>query len=246
MVPSAAQILIRRTSPTRRRSRTVRSSWSMAAASPSTRPAGIAGWATERPSTWVMARASETASSSAASRLRAPVARTTTTSVTNPAARNCATGFVNQRMGCAPPERARSEVDHTSAHLAVTHGLEHHRVGSGEVDDHALDLEGAAPGRRGGRAAVADRAVVADGPAPLLAGDVAVDLALDLEAAVVGLDLELPAGAGAAAAGADDPGVATAAAGAAVVVARRVVAAAAGAAVVVTRRVVAAAGAAAV
>ncbi len=43
-----------------------------------------------------------------------------------------------------------------------------------------------------------------------LAGLVAVDLALDLEAAVVGLDLELPVGAVGAAAGLDDPVVVTA------------------------------------
>ena len=105
-------------------------------------------------------------------------------------------------MGCAPPA-TRSVVDHTSAHLAVAHGPEDERVGARQVDDLALDVEGAAARRRGGRAAVADRAVVADGPAPLLARDVAVDLALDLEPAVVGLDLELPVGAAAAAAGAD-------------------------------------------
>ena len=72
---------------------------SMAAASPSVRPGGIAGWATDRASTQVSERASAIASSSAAERLRALVASTTTTSTTNPAARNCATGFVNQRMG---------------------------------------------------------------------------------------------------------------------------------------------------
>ena len=49
---------------------------------------GIAGWATDRASTQVSERASAIASSSAAERLRALVASTTTTSVTNPAARN--------------------------------------------------------------------------------------------------------------------------------------------------------------
>src|SRR5690349_526679 len=112
----------------------------------------------------------------------------------------------------------RSVVDHTPAHLAVAHGTEHEGVGAGQVDDRALDLERAAPRGGGGGAAVAHGPVVTERPAPPLAGDVRVDLALDLEAAVVGLDLELPVGAGAAAAGADHAVVVAAATAAVVVV----------------------------
>src|SRR6478609_7429692 len=95
----------------------------------------------------------------------------------------------------------RSVVDHTPAHLAVTHRAEHEGVGAGEVNHLALDLERAAARGGGGDATVAHGAVVAQCPAPPLAGHVGVDLALDLEAAVVGLDLELPAGPAAAAPG---------------------------------------------
>ena len=77
-------------------------------------------------------------------------------------------------------------------------------VGAGPVADEPVDREraAAAAGRAGGAGDAG--AVVEDADLPGLAGAVGVELVLDLEAAVVGLGLELPDAGGARAAGALD------------------------------------------
>src|SRR5262245_11476479 len=99
-----------------------------------------------------------------------------------------------------------SEVEVSPAQLAAV-GVarpESDRVGSVGVDEQTTDLEG--PARTAGLLAATGRdvAVVQDPPVPRLAVAVAVDLALDLDAPVLGAGLQLPFRGARASAAADD------------------------------------------
>src|SRR5688572_30105057 len=196
MVPSGAQILILSTSRTSSCSATWRSKRSTAPASPSARPRGTAGSATEWARTSVVARASLIASWLAARPLSTQVPTAMSTPVRTPATRNWATGLRTMRTD-APPrasgaqDRARrpgrrSDPHDAAADLAAARvaGPEDDGVGAAQVDHAPLDLEGAARAAGGGPAASGHRAVVPEDPAPVLTVAVAVHLALDLETAV--------------------------------------------------------------
>src|SRR3954468_7698639 len=91
------------------------------------------------------------------------------------------------------PMRTPSEAHPGHAHRAAAgvHGAEPERVRPGRVVRATLDVEGPARGPRGGVVPGGHPAVVPQHPAPDLTVAVAVDLRLDLDAAVVGLGLDL-------------------------------------------------------
>ena len=92
MVPSDRQILILRTSPTSSRSRTCRSSRSIAEGRRSTSPLGKAG-STHSESSHVVERAEATDSRSAARLLRIEVPTDSAAKSTNAMVRYCTTGL---------------------------------------------------------------------------------------------------------------------------------------------------------
>src|SRR3954464_4538424 len=191
----------------------MRSKRSAAPTSPDTSPRGMAGSATDSARSFVVSLASLIASASAACRLSCTATATTTTSTTTPAARSWATGFLTYRTQvllyldrtCAQYDERRSEVEGSATYLAIAHVVRppDDAVHTGPVQDRATHGERTARREGGARALRGHGAVVHDAPGPRLADAVAVDLALDLETAVLRSDLQLPVAGTAARAGAN-------------------------------------------
>src|SRR3954452_5125440 len=212
MVPSLRQILtVRRSGSTwNMRRPTRRSKRSTAPASPSIIFLGMAGSAIPRPSSSVVTRASAMASVLPAFRDRTPVAHHVSANSSSAATTNCTKGLAHGRRNTRieAPSRPRagarccSEGDGATTPGArrASLGAEDEVVGPAEVGHPPVHREGMA--RTAGLAGAFGGAVVVvqERPVPALACAAAVDLALELDPAAVGLDLELPDGRAVAAA----------------------------------------------